>query len=92
MMPGGYVDTVSLFLVVDAWRYLEQAGVITPHEIDSLKDWARRFTDWLLENEPLEISIHSQRAHATEYHATAWDLQVLSLSAYVGQVMLILFF
>lgn len=76
MRPGGYVDTTSLFHMVDTFRLLEQAQALSEKEVDRLKDWSSKMLSWLEENEPIAISIKSPRSHATEYHGTAWDVQV----------------
>ena len=80
MRPGGYVDTTSLFFMVDTFRLLEQAQALSDKDVARLKEWAGKMLTWLEENEPTAISIKSPRSHATEYHGTAWDVQASSLT------------
>ncbi|KNC74266.1 hypothetical protein SARC_13182, partial [Sphaeroforma arctica JP610] len=74
----GVIETRDLFYLLDMVRILHKANILTTEEIDTLKQWLRKFSQYLLSSNQgrLEYS-------AVNNHGTFFDVQLASIAAFL---------
>ncbi len=74
----GIIDFRKLHDIFDGVSVLESLGYIDPEIVLALKDWMRRFTDWL-------VTSKNGREEACEpnNHGTYYDVLLLSLAIFI---------
>jgi PelA/Pel-15E family pectate lyase len=75
----GIIDTRDLDRVFDAVHLLEGSATWTADDVRGMRDWARRYLDWLLTSEN-----GKEEAAAANNHGTWYDVQVVALRLFLG--------
>jgi hypothetical protein len=80
----GVIELKDLYYFLDALRLLDGARAISGTETEGVKEWLREYLGWL------QSSRQGQRElRMPNNHGTAYDLQVASIAAYLGDVSLV---
>lgn len=77
----GTIEATDLVFLLDAARLLEASGALSPRDAASLRDWCRAYRSWLAESPQ-----GGRELAARNNHGTAYDLQMLALAAYLGDL------
>jgi hypothetical protein len=81
---SGVIEMKDVYYFLDALRLLGGAGVISDAETRGIKAWLEAYLGWL------QSSPQGQREmQMPNNHGTAYDLQVASISAYLGNTSLL---
>lgn len=75
----GIIDTIHLVEIVQAIIVLEKSGLIETSDILAIKDWFKKYTDWLF-NDQFGID---ERDNGNN-HSTCWNMQVSQFSKFIG--------
>lgn len=75
----GIIDTIHLVEVVQAIIEMEKAGVIGSDDLIKLKDWFRKYTDWMFTSK-----FGADERDNGNNHSTCWDMQVAEYSRFTG--------
>ncbi len=79
----GIIDTIHLVELVRAMDAIDAAGVLSTAERDGLRDWFRRYLDWMTTH---EYGIAER--DAKNNHGTCWVMQVAEFSRYTANATL----
>lgn len=74
----GIIEMKDLYYYLDAVRILESAGVLTPAEQRSFREWLATYLGWLLTSKQGRFECSSKNNHGTYY-----DLQVAAITAFL---------
>ena len=77
----GLIETRDLYRLVDGIGLLAGSKSWTAADQKGLKDWCARFLDWMLHSEK-----GKEEAAAKNNHGSYYDVQVVSLALFVGDV------
>ena len=75
----GLIDSYSFVEMLDAVQMLEQSGVLSAKDSKTLREWFKRFLQWVLTSEQGQ-----EESRQANNHATAYDAQVIAYANYVG--------
>ena len=75
----GIIDTIHFVEIVQAIIVLEKAGLIGVEELNAIKDWFTKYTDWLF-NDQFGID---ERDNGNN-HSTCWNMQVAQYAKLIG--------
>lgn len=75
----GIIDAIHLVEVVQAIIVLEKDKLINPDDLKKIKNWFRKFSDWLM-NDQFGID---ERDHGNN-HSTCWNMQVAEYAKFIG--------
>jgi|GEM_PF-1080709 len=77
----GIIEMKNIYFFLDAIRLLELSGALTEKDKMELSNWLREYLDWLLTSPQGLIECKSK-----DNHGTCYDLQVASISSYLGDL------
>lgn len=77
--PVGIIETKDFYYFLDAVRLVRRSAYWTENDHEIFNDWCSEFLIWLESSKQGE-----KECRATNNHGIAYDLQVYSLSAYLG--------
>jgi hypothetical protein len=78
--PSGIIDARDMYLVVEAVRVLNRMGAVPDRVSAAFRSWASAYLDWLLTS-----SLGRSERQALNNHGTCYEMQVLSLSLFLGR-------
>lgn len=79
--PEGITDATGFYYLLDAVRLLRRSVYWRPQDEHAFEQWCESYLNWLLNGEQ-----GRKLSRASSFHAIAYDLQVYSLAAYLGDI------
>lgn len=76
---SGLIETKDFYFFLDAVRLVKRTSLWTEHDESAMNTWCRKFMEWLSTSEQ-----GSREVRTKNNHGNAYDLQVYSLAAYLG--------
>ncbi|KAG7339486.1 alginate lyase-domain containing protein [Nitzschia inconspicua] len=87
----GVIEFKDVYYFLDALRIVEESGVLTRKQSDSVKLWFRAYLDWLLVSKDKESRRGGLEAYYDpDHHGLFHDIQVISVASYVGNLTIAL--
>jgi len=80
----GIIEMKDLYFFLDGIRILEAAGVLSPAEQNSFRQWLQQYLQWL-EASPQGC----QERAAKNNHGLYYDLQVAAIAAFLGEKIIL---
>eukprot|EP00123_Amoebidium_parasiticum_P018304 comp24167_c1_seq2/m.44079 comp24167_c1_seq2/g.44079 ORF comp24167_c1_seq2/g.44079 comp24167_c1_seq2/m.44079 type:complete len:1018 (-) comp24167_c1_seq2:421-3474(-) len=79
--PTGVIEFKDFYYFLDAVRLAHRAGALTDVEMDGLRDWFRKYQEYLLTSPQGQGEYNSPNNHGLYF-----DVQNLAISAFVGEI------
>ncbi|KAG7339483.1 alginate lyase-domain containing protein [Nitzschia inconspicua] len=83
----GVIEFKDVYYFLDALRIVEESGVLTQDQIDSVILWFHDYLDWLLVSKDKESRRGGLGAYfEPNHHGLFHDIQVISVASYIGKL------